>query len=215
VRRKTTPLGISIVGKSLFYDSEKLSRGKFAEPQKHFSAMMMAADRDDASEKNVAMENKVVPSRSLLGELYLAAQMPREALAELEASPKDDAEPVPDDRRHRHRGGHRLGRGSEALLPKGHDPRDFALFAFGGAGPLHAVEIARELGIPTVLVPRFPGITSVGMLGHIIADSRATSPRICRVTAYARARRSSHHPRNHGIRRAQSGTEALSSGMAG
>ena len=45
-------------------------------------------------------------------------------------------------------------------VEKGHDPRDFALFAFGGAGPLHAVEIARELGIPTVLVPRFPGITS-------------------------------------------------------
>jgi N-methylhydantoinase A len=45
-------------------------------------------------------------------------------------------------------------------VEKGHDPRDFALFAFGGAGPLHAVEIARELGIPTVLVPRFPGINS-------------------------------------------------------
>src|SRR5215468_10145821 len=44
-------------------------------------------------------------------------------------------------------------------VEKGHDPRDFALFAFGGAGPLHAVEIARELGIPAVLVPRFPGIT--------------------------------------------------------
>ena len=95
----------------------------------------------------------------------------------LEASPKDDDEPVPDDGRHRHRGGHRLGRGDEALLPKGHDPRDFALFAFGGAGPLHAVEIVRELGIPTVLMPRFPGITSVGMLGDIIADLRATSPR--------------------------------------
>src|SRR5437868_1822367 len=52
-------------------------------------------------------------------------------------------------------------------VEKGHDPRDFALFAFGGAGPLHAVEIARELGIPTVLVPRFPGITSG--LGCVLA----------------------------------------------
>jgi len=55
-------------------------------------------------------------------------------------------------------------------VEKGHDPRDFALFAFGGAGPLHAVEIARELGIPTVLVPRFPGITSA--LGCVLADVR-------------------------------------------
>src|ERR1700758_652656 len=55
-------------------------------------------------------------------------------------------------------------------VEKGHDPRDFALFAFGGAGPLHAVKIARELGIPTVLVPRFPGITSG--LGCVLAPVR-------------------------------------------
>src|SRR5437016_192798 len=52
------------------------------------AAMKMAAERDDASEKNVAMENKVGPIRALLGELYLAAQMPNEALAEFEASQK-------------------------------------------------------------------------------------------------------------------------------
>ena len=39
-------------------------------------------------------------------------------------------------------------------VDKGHDPRDFALFAFGGAGPMHATAIARELGVPHVLVPR-------------------------------------------------------------
>src|SRR5690606_2123942 len=55
-------------------------------------------------------------------------------------------------------------------LDKGHDPRDFAFFAFGGAGPVHAVEIARELGVPKVIVPRFPGITSA--LGCILADIR-------------------------------------------
>ena len=55
-------------------------------------------------------------------------------------------------------------------LEQGHDPRDFALFAFGGAGPLHAVSLARELGVPTVLVPRFPGITSA--LGCVLADVR-------------------------------------------
>ncbi len=55
-------------------------------------------------------------------------------------------------------------------VERGHDPRDFALFAFGGGGPLHAQEIARELGIPTVLVPRYPGITSA--IGCILADIR-------------------------------------------
>jgi len=52
------------------------------------AAMRQAADLDDASEKNVAMENKLVPIRTLLGELYLAAGMSREALAEFEASDK-------------------------------------------------------------------------------------------------------------------------------
>ena len=57
-----------------------------------------------------------------------------------------------------------------ASVDKGHDPRDFALFAFGGAGPMHATAIAAELGVPHVLVPRFPGITSA--LGCVLADVR-------------------------------------------
>lgn len=52
----------------------------------------------------------------------------------------------------------------------GEDPRDFALFAFGGAGPLHATAIARELGIPKVLAPSRPGITNA--LGCVVADLR-------------------------------------------
>ncbi len=50
-------------------------------------------------------------------------------------------------------------------VEKGIEPRDFALVAFGGAGPMHAVFLARELGIREVLVPRFPGAFSAwGML---------------------------------------------------
>ena len=52
----------------------------------------------------------------------------------------------------------------------GVDPRDFTLFAFGGAGPLHASSLAKELGIPKVLVPARPGITNA--LGCVIADLR-------------------------------------------
>jgi N-methylhydantoinase A len=55
-------------------------------------------------------------------------------------------------------------------ISKGHDPRDFTLFAFGGAGPLHAVSLAKELGIPRVLVPTRPGITNA--LGCVVADVR-------------------------------------------
>ena len=52
------------------------------------AAMRQAADLGGASEKNVAMENKLVPIRALLGELYLAAGMDKEALVEFEASDK-------------------------------------------------------------------------------------------------------------------------------
>jgi N-methylhydantoinase A len=55
-------------------------------------------------------------------------------------------------------------------VEKGFDPRDFAIFAFGGAGPLHASVLARELGVPRILVPLFPGITSA--LGCVLADVR-------------------------------------------
>ena len=53
----------------------------------------------------------------------------------------------------------------EVSVAKGYDPRDFVLVASGGAGPLHAGAIARELHIPRVVVPRFPGhFSAVGML---------------------------------------------------
>lgn len=55
-------------------------------------------------------------------------------------------------------------------ISMGADPRDFALFAFGGAGPLHATALARELGVPRVLIPARPGITNA--LGCVVADLR-------------------------------------------
>ncbi|MFZ0630449.1 MAG: hydantoinase/oxoprolinase family protein [Acidobacteriaceae bacterium] len=53
-------------------------------------------------------------------------------------------------------------------VEQGHDPRDFALVAFGGGGPLHACALARSLRIPTVLVPMMPGALSA--LGILLAD---------------------------------------------
>lgn len=53
-------------------------------------------------------------------------------------------------------------------ISRGYDPRDFALVAFGGAGALHGVDIARELSIPVVIVPPNPGVTSA--LGCLLVD---------------------------------------------
>jgi N-methylhydantoinase A len=55
-------------------------------------------------------------------------------------------------------------------VERGRDPRDFALVAFGGAGPLHACALAEELGVRTVLVPEAAGVLSA--LGLAVSDER-------------------------------------------
>ncbi|MEX2147649.1 MAG: hydantoinase/oxoprolinase family protein [Candidatus Rokuibacteriota bacterium] len=57
----------------------------------------------------------------------------------------------------------------EISIQRGHDPRDFTLIAFGGAGPMHAVALAEEIGIRRVLVPRHPGnFSALGLLASDI-----------------------------------------------
>ncbi|MBB2965018.1 N-methylhydantoinase A [Methylobacterium sp. R2-1] len=53
-------------------------------------------------------------------------------------------------------------------IRRGYDPRDFALVAFGGAGPLHGAALAKDLSIPVVLIPPNPGVTSA--LGCLLVD---------------------------------------------
>ncbi len=65
---------------------------------------------------------------------------------------------------------HMIGAMRLVSVQRGYDPRDFVLVAFGGAGPLHANALARELGIPTVLVPPSPGIASA--VGMLVTDIR-------------------------------------------
>jgi len=55
-------------------------------------------------------------------------------------------------------------------VERGHDPREFVLVAFGGAGPLHASALIREIGLSKVIIPYYPGLTSA--LGCIMADVR-------------------------------------------
>ena len=69
-------------------------------------------------------------------------------------------------------------------IERGHDPRDFALVAFGGAGPLHACELAAALRIPRVLVPPHPGVLSA--LGMVLADAvKDTSQTVMLATSEA------------------------------
>jgi N-methylhydantoinase A len=56
-------------------------------------------------------------------------------------------------------------------VQRGHDPRDYALVAFGGAGPLHAARLARELDMTRIVVPRTPG--TLCALGLLLTDLRA------------------------------------------
>ena len=71
-------------------------------------------------------------------------------------------------------------------VERGHDPADFALVAFGGAGPLHACELADELGIRTVLVPEAAGVLSA--LGLVASDERRDAVRSYLVALARRGR---------------------------
>lgn len=55
-------------------------------------------------------------------------------------------------------------------IRRGYDPRDFALVAFGGAGPLHGAELAKEMDIPTIIVPPHPGVAAA--MGCLLVDVR-------------------------------------------
>ena len=65
----------------------------------------------------------------------------------------------------------------EISVEKGHDPRDYVLVPYGGAGPMHAAAIADELGIGRILVPKYPG--NLSALGLIASDVRHDYVRSC------------------------------------
>jgi N-methylhydantoinase A len=72
-------------------------------------------------------------------------------------------------------------------VQRGHDPRDYTLAAFGGAGPLHAARLARALDISRILVPRNPGILCA--MGLLLTDLRAdfAATRLCALAGSALA----------------------------
>lgn len=62
-------------------------------------------------------------------------------------------------------------------VERGHDPRAFALLAFGGAGPLHGGDLMTMMGLPSVIVPRSPGVLSA--YGLLVSDVRNEFVRTC------------------------------------
>ena len=62
-------------------------------------------------------------------------------------------------------------------VERGHDPRDFSLLPFGGAGPLHGGALARLLGMRTIVVPPAPGVLSA--LGLLVSNLKAEFTRTC------------------------------------
>jgi len=105
-------------------------------------------------------------STALGGELSLDAEAAERALAALAS------EAGLEDARAAARGVHRVANATmtrairATTIERGHDPRDFALVAFGGAGPMHAATLAERLDVDTVVVPLGCGVLSaLGLLG--------------------------------------------------
>ncbi|WP_101297316.1 hydantoinase/oxoprolinase family protein [Halegenticoccus soli] len=117
-------------------------------------------------------------SSALGGELELDADAARDALAEL------DAEADLDGPLAAARGVYRVANANmtrairAATVERGHDPRGFSLVAFGGAGPMHAAELAAELDIGRVIVPQPSGVLSA--FGLLAADEKHDAVRTFR-----------------------------------
>ncbi|MBO67818.1 MAG: hydantoin utilization protein [Acidiferrobacteraceae bacterium] len=120
------------------------------------------------TDANLAL-NRLIPEFFLNGEMMLSKTLAQEALATIakiqNMSIEDLAVAITEISEDNMANAIRM-----ISVVEGHDPREFSLISFGGAGPLHATAIARKLSIPKVVVPVVPGNTSA--LGFLLADTR-------------------------------------------
>ncbi len=118
-----------------------------------------------------------LPPYLLQGSLTLDREKAREAIA------RHVAEPLGLDVEEAARGilevvdNNMVGAIRVVSIERGHDPRDFVLLPFGGAGPLHSSALAKLLGVRRVLVPPAPGVLSA--LGLMVSDLRCDYARTC------------------------------------
>ena len=110
---------------------------------------------------------RLVPDRFLGGNMKLLTEPVKEAFEKLARELKTDphilAEGILEVANTKMEGAIRV-----ISVQRGYNPKDFALFSFGGAGGMHAVFLARKLGIPKVFIPRNPGLLSA--MGMLLAD---------------------------------------------
>ncbi len=120
------------------------------------------------TDANVVM-GRLHPEHFLNGDLLLDSQRARASIdslaTELNLDVDDTADAILSLAVENMAGAVRL-----VTVDRGHDYREFDLVAFGGAGPLHAVEIAKRMGMRRVIIPPTPGLVSA--FGSIIADQR-------------------------------------------
>jgi N-methylhydantoinase A len=115
-----------------------------------------------------------IPSHLLGGEIALDVDRARRAIEERVARPlglrlEAAAQGILDIVNNNMVGALRL-----VSVERGYDPRDFALVPFGGAGPLHGADLAALLAMPTIVVPRHPGVLSTfGLLGTEVRNDYA------------------------------------------
>ena len=130
------------------------------------------------TDANLAL-GRLDPAFFLGGEMTLDAGAARRAIAERVAAPLGLDPLAAASGIVEIANAHMIGAMRLVSVQRGYDPREFVLVAFGGAGPLHANALARELGIPTVLVPPSPGIASaVGMLATDIRHEFVATRRL-------------------------------------
>jgi N-methylhydantoinase A len=110
------------------------------------------------------------PQRFLGGRLRLDLDRARRAIREKVAAPLHMDEHEAAAAIIRIANGKMAGAIRMVTVGRGFDVRECALTVFGGAGPLHACSIADELGVTSVVVPRYPGLTSA--LGLVVSDGR-------------------------------------------
>ena len=121
------------------------------------------------TDANLAL-GRLDPAYFLGGEMRLDAEAARRAIAERVARPLGLDPLAAASGIVEIANAHMIAAMRLVSVQRGYDPREFALVAFGGAGPMHANALARDLGIPTVLVPPSPGIASA--IGMLMTDIR-------------------------------------------
>jgi N-methylhydantoinase A len=119
------------------------------------------------------------PSAFLGGGMQLDTERTREALQNLRLSIEAFAEGIV-----ALANSHMVQALRKISVEQGHDPRDFTLVSYGGAGPLHACDLAQALQIPRVLIPNFPPMefcspTSRAIIPALSCSNRATPPSLC------------------------------------